>query len=172
MYYKYVKHVLFNHLFHFIYRTRSINMAYQCEVCGASFSKLSLLKQHQRTENHWKKFNCELCGKRYMRKDNLDRHLKKHEASSVIHCEECGKAFNRLDNLQRHLNEKHQVGGGRKRPPAEDSDDGLTVKKLKKSDDPRQFYSIKKIREQRIEKFRTKASSYKVNFQDIEVMFR
>ena len=95
--------------------------------------------------------------------------MKKHQKQSNLQCDECGQVFSRPYTLQRHKERVHQVGGGKKRPAAENSDDDLTVKKLKKSDDPRQFYSIKKIKEQRIEKFRTKASSYKVNFQDMEV---
>ena len=143
-------------------------MAYQCDECGASFPKLSQLLQHRRAENHWKKLPCHICGKVFTRTDNLDRHLEKHKSSNASHCEVCGKAFSRLDSLQRHLKEKHQVGGGQKRP-ANDSEDGSLTKVLKRSDDLRQFYTVTKIKDQRIEKFRTRASSYKVYFKDIEV---
>ncbi len=40
---------------------------------------------------------------------------------------------------------------------------------LKKDDDPRQFYKLQKVKEQRMEKFKTVASTYKVSFKDIEV---
>ena len=61
------------------------------------------------------------------------------------------------------------MGGGQKRPAAEEREDDLQSKTFKKGDDLRQFYTITKIEDQRIEKFRTRASSYKVHFKDIEV---
>ncbi|MEW8544218.1 MAG: hypothetical protein AB2693_11855, partial [Candidatus Thiodiazotropha sp.] len=48
--------------------------------------------------------------------------------------------------------------------------DDEIIKRLKKEDDPRRFYALSKIKEQRIEKFRTTASTYKVTFKDIEVV--
>ena len=62
-------------------------MAYNCEECGASFPKLSLLKHHQRTENHWKKYDCNFCGKWFTRKNNLSEHRKKHQEQSNLQCD-------------------------------------------------------------------------------------
>lgn len=143
-------------------------MAYQCEQCGESFSKLSQLKQHQRTENHWRKYSCEACGKCFTRKDNLDQHIKKHEKENYAHCEECGKVFSRLYTLNRHKERAHQVGEGLKRPVS-DTETSQVAKRIKKNDDPGQFYTIQKVKEQRMEKFSTVAFTYKVHFKDLEV---
>ncbi len=67
------------------------------------------------------------------------------------HCAECGRAFSRIDSLQRHLLEKHQIGGGAKRPHEQD-DEIQVAKRLKKDADPRQFYDITNIKEQRMPK--------------------
>ena len=145
-------------------------MAYVCEICAESFPKLSQLLQHRRTENHWKKFECDRCGKCFSRKDILDQHHKKHEESSNIHCDECGQVFSRTFTLQRHKERVHQVGGGHKRSvdDLQESSENAVTKKLN-IDDPRQFYTITKIKDQRIEKIKTTSSSYKVNLKGIEV---
>lgn len=146
-------------------------MAYQCEQCGESFSKLSQLKQHQRTENHWRKYSCEACGKCFTRKDNLDQHIKKHEKENYAHCEECGKVFSRPYTLNRHKERVHQVERGQKRPldDALENIDSPVTKRLRKEDDPRQYYTLTKVKSQRIEKFKTTANSYKITFKNIEV---
>jgi len=43
------------------------------------------------------------------------------------------------------------------------------VKRLHKNDDPRQVYTISKIKEQRMSNFKTLSTSYKVTFKDIEM---
>jgi hypothetical protein len=74
----------------------------------------------------------------------------------------------RREALEDHLQLQHeQTGAGQKRK-SNDEDHGI-IKQLKKDDDPRQFYTIKKIKSQRIEKFKTTATSYKISFQNIEV---
>jgi hypothetical protein len=45
----------------------------------------------------------------------------------------------------------------------------MPTKRMKKNDDPRDFYTITKVNEQRMEKFKTTSSTYKVNFKDLEV---
>ena len=112
---------------------------------------------------------CPSCKKVFTRKLNLDRHMEKHNNANNVQCPACNRAFGLPDNLQRHLREKHQIGGGRKRPRVDTEDDHVT-KRLKKGDDPRKFYSINKIRQQYMVKFKTPAATYKISFKDIEVM--
>lgn len=110
--------------------------------------------------------NCDICGKGFTRKDNLNQHRKKH-FDKTLHCDECGQSFSRLFTLNRHKERVHQTGSGQKRPS--DNEDTPTTKRLRTNDDPRQFYVINKIREQRIPKFRTIGSTYKVLFKEIEI---
>ena len=149
------------------FRVVTTVMAYQCEECGVSFPKLSQLLQHRRVENHWKKYVCDICRKAFNRKDNLLQHIKKH-ADSQLHCDECGQMFSRQFSLNRHKERLHQVGSGQMRPEDENNLPAST-RHIRKSDDPQDFFTIQKIKEQRMEKFKTTASTYKVNFKDIEI---
>ena len=106
-------------------------MAYNCEECGASFRKLSLLKHHQRIENHWKKYDCNVCGKWFTRK-NLSENMKKHQEQSNLQCDECGQVFSRPYTLTRHRERVHQVGSGQKRPTPGDDNDGQGDQKVEK----------------------------------------
>ena len=66
--------------------------------------------------------------------------MKKHQEQSNLQCDECGQVFSRPYTLNRHRERGRQVGSGQKRPTPEDVDDGRVIKKLKKDDDPRQFF--------------------------------
>ena len=66
------------------------------------------------------------------------------------------------------MSEKHQIGGGQKRPAAGTGETDPT-KRLKTGDDPRQFYTVTKINEQRMEKFKTTSTTYKINFKNIDI---
>ena len=63
------------------------------------------------------------------------------------------------------------MGGGQKRPAedVEGSANGSVTKRLRKEDDPRDFYNISKVKEQRMVKFKTTASTYEVSIKDLEV---
>ncbi|WAR23994.1 ZN629-like protein [Mya arenaria] len=91
-------------------------MAYECEVCDASFPRLSQLMQHRRTENHRPKYTCPSCKKSFTRKNNLEQHMKKHEDENNHHCPECLRVFTKRDALDEHfMQHESQSGGGRKR---------------------------------------------------------
>ena len=145
-------------------------MAYQCEECASSFPKLSQLLQHRGVQNHWRKFTCPSCKKTFSRKDNLDRHLKKHADEKNQHCPECLKVFTRKDALDDHLHIKHGWSAAAKRQ-AELQIGGGAVKRqrLLKSDDPSDFYTLERVSERKIEKFKTKAVYYKIGIKDVEV---
>ncbi|XP_060588537.1 uncharacterized protein LOC132743952 [Ruditapes philippinarum] len=146
-------------------------MAYTCEQCGASFTKLSQLLRHRRTENHWQKFTCPSCKKSFNRKQNLDRHMKKHADENTHHCPECLKVFTRKDALDEHFSQhENQSGGGMKRTHG-DNEHNSTGKrqKLTPKDNASEYYKMEKINERRIEKFNTTASYYKIKIKDLEV---
>jgi hypothetical protein len=54
-------------------------------------------------------------------------------------------------------------------PSIDSASENLHRKKLRKNDDIHQYYTLTKIKEQHMEKFKTTASTYKVTIRDIEV---
>ena len=112
-----IKHLClsFQFVIRFFYFRFCTVMAYQCEECGSSFTKLSQLLQHRHTQNHWKKYTCSRCNKNFNRKSNLDRHMLKHQNENNFHCSKCSKVFISADALENHI-QKHenQTGGAAK----------------------------------------------------------
>ncbi|CAC5414093.1 unnamed protein product [Mytilus coruscus] len=84
---------------------------YECQQCGASFSKIGMVINHRRQFGHKDIYPCTICQKTFGRKDNLDRHILRHQDMSLFQCNDCGKLFSRHDNLHRHREENHnQIG--------------------------------------------------------------
>ena len=144
-------------------------MAYQCEECASSFPKLSQLLQHRRVQNHWRKFTCPSCKKTFSRKDNLDRHLKKHADEKNQHCPECLKVFTRKDALDDHLHIKHGWSAAAKRPAESQEGAGMSKRPKLENLDPASLYTIKKVSDRKIEKFKTTATYYKILVKDFEI---
>lgn len=147
--------------------------SYECQQCGASFPKLRLLAQHRRLFGHFDSFECSVCGKRFGRRSNLDNHLLRHKDSSQHECQTCGKVFSRADLLQLHAKEKHiQSGSGAIKRSTDYTANNPNPKKRKlaTSDDPEEFYNIHTVKETNIEKFKTKATYYKITLHDLEVL--
>ncbi|KAL4238611.1 hypothetical protein ACF0H5_003318 [Mactra antiquata] len=141
---------------------------YQCEQCGKRFSKLSLHLQHRRTENHWQKFICPSCKKTFTRRQNLDRHMKKHASENTQHCPECLRVFTRKDALDDHFSQHENHRGGRMKRVSKD-EDVRKRQKLTPKDTVEEFYSMEKVQEKKIEKFKTSASYYNIKIKDLEV---
>ena len=155
----------FSDIPHFTPKHGTVKMSrtYECQQCGASFSKLRLL-------GHPDIFPCIVCGKTFQRTHNLDRHMDKHQDENQHNCDECGKVYSRVDSLQRHHLEVHQLGGGRKRPISDEAKAGSPAKRrITKYDDPEDFYTIRKVRETRIPKVKTNVIQYKVTFNELAV---
>lgn len=144
---------------------------FECNQCGAKFSKLSLLAEHKRILRHRDVFECSICGKRFGRKGNLDVHIRRHEDASQHQCQFCGRVFSGEANLKRHIVESHNQRGGAAKRPLEVSEDDQSSKrqKLNNNDDPEDFYDINLVRESTIEKFNTTAAYYKVTFKDMNI---
>ncbi|XP_052090772.1 zinc finger protein 160-like [Mytilus californianus] len=142
---------------------------YECQQCGASFSKLGMLINHRRQFGHKDIYPCTICQKTFGRKDNLDRHILRHQDESLFQCNDCGILFSRHDNLQRHREENHnQIGRGLKRP-AEDDLNQSSKRLVTSKDDPEQFYDLRVLSTQHMHKFNTSTTRYKVSFKELEV---
>ncbi|KAJ1546122.1 hypothetical protein HK096_005493 [Nowakowskiella sp. JEL0078] len=67
--------------------------SYSCPTCPRSFSRLH--------ENH-RPFECNECGARFTRNHDLTRHQKIHTKEKPYICSFCGRQFARRDALKRH----------------------------------------------------------------------
>ncbi|KAJ1307280.1 hypothetical protein OPQ81_001390 [Rhizoctonia solani] len=81
---------------------------YPCATCPKAFSKLSLLRAHERTHSEGRPYRCEYagCPASFARNHDLRRHEKSHERQ-MFRCGGCDRLFSRRDALRRHkANEK------------------------------------------------------------------
>jgi hypothetical protein len=82
---------------------------YQCEQCGKNFSRLSILRQHQRTRHErYRPYQCHICGKSYESNFQLQAHVKKHsekktDADGPVKCELCQGEFRFHKNYVKHM---------------------------------------------------------------------
>ncbi|XP_069461376.1 zinc finger protein 684-like [Ambystoma mexicanum] len=83
-------------------REGEVKGKYICNVCGRSFTSVSILVIHERTHTGERPYHCTFCGKRFTQKGALQRHHKMHTMEKPYHCEICGKSFSRKDTLDRH----------------------------------------------------------------------
>ncbi|KAG8734320.1 Metallothionein expression activator [Ceratobasidium sp. 423] len=81
---------------------------YPCATCPKAFSKLSLLRAHERTHSEGRPYRCEYagCPANFARNHDLRRHEKSHERQ-MFRCGGCDRLFSRRDALRRHkVNDK------------------------------------------------------------------
>ena len=130
---------------------------YKCDECKVEFSTLRELMMHRKDSGHL--LACPKCPKRFVQKKNLTKHIKRHYDEH--NCPECFKVFNTCANLNRHMISQH--GAGKRKLPEEQQ----SAKKFK-ADNPKSYYDMQKVREERFRKFNTTGTTYHVTFQDVE----
>ncbi|CAC5392998.1 unnamed protein product [Mytilus coruscus] len=135
----------------------------ECQQCGATFSKRSLLDEHKRILGHQDVYRCLVCEKGFHRKDNLES----HESSEFYQCETCKSVFSHPDLLSLHKQNFHnQSDGGVKRKATQD---GPPMKrKITKYDDSSDSYTISVVGTQKMPKFNTTSTRYKVAFRELD----
>ena len=82
-------------------------------------------------------------------------------------CPECLKVFTRVDALDNHL---HRVHGweAAKRQAGEQEVGGVQKRRKVDERESTSMYTIKTVNEQKIEKFKTTATYYRISVNDIE----
>ena len=122
-----------------------MSQKYECNQCGSSFSKSSLLQEHRRILGHTEIFSCDFCQKIFHKQDNLEAHKKKHGNGDCHECDVCHQIFCYEDSLNIHKRNCHlQIGRGFKRNS--DYLEGPPVKRrMTKYDDPEDSYRISVI---------------------------
>ncbi|XP_029924391.1 zinc finger protein 1 homolog isoform X1 [Myripristis murdjan] len=80
----------------------AIKKRHFCDLCGKTFTKMHLLKEHSKIHTGTKEFTCQDCGKAFLRKTELTVHTRAHSGEKPYSCDICGKAFSQRNNLKSH----------------------------------------------------------------------
>ncbi|XP_074599837.1 uncharacterized protein LOC141854153 isoform X2 [Brevipalpus obovatus] len=76
----------------------STGIAYTCQFCDVSLSKISIHRKHEQTS-----FQCDHCKRFFKHKRSRDRHVKIHTGDKRYKCTNCAMAFSRSDHLRIHM---------------------------------------------------------------------
>lgn len=85
-----------------------------CEICGASFDKITSLKSHVRYVHSIEKFYCKYCNRKLSSKKSLREHIQfQHELTFVTHeCEDCHRIFKYKSSYRLHMKKQHGIHFG------------------------------------------------------------
>lgn len=74
-----------------------------CAVCGAEFTGVLKLREHEMKEHGLLPYACGYCAKRFNHKAHRDLHVKaRHTGEKSCHCDICGKGYACISVLKTH----------------------------------------------------------------------
>uniref|UniRef100_A0A1B0GLE6 C2H2-type domain-containing protein n=3 Tax=Lutzomyia longipalpis TaxID=7200 RepID=A0A1B0GLE6_LUTLO len=88
-------------------RSHSLDMQYNCELCGRFFTNMSNFnthkKQHENNPVDIEYRTCKECGKVFARRTYLNKHMKIHTGDLPFQCANCEKRFTTKGQLTAHM---------------------------------------------------------------------
>lgn len=74
-----------------------------CSVCGACFTGVQRLREHEIQVHRLLPYGCEYCSKRFKHKPHLNLHVKaRHTGEKTCQCDICGKGYSCSSMLKTH----------------------------------------------------------------------
>ena len=78
-----------------------------CHVCGKLFSRVDVLKRHEKTHTDDPDYACPLCLKHFTRPSNMRQQIQAVHNSDKKRCLHCDKEYVYAKNLERHIQREH-----------------------------------------------------------------
>ncbi|XP_068179732.1 zinc finger protein 574 isoform X2 [Antennarius striatus] len=83
-------------------KSHASERSFLCGICGKSFKKHVLVRNHIRTHTGERPYQCSDCGKTFSSLANLMRHNLIHSGVRPYRCEVCHRSFSQSSNLRQH----------------------------------------------------------------------
>ena len=91
---------------HVIGKLDTKNSSFSCTCCNFTYSSLSKLKSHLKSNYGNNRQKCKLCDKSFV---ELQTHINRvHKGIRKFECQECGKRFFKVPELESHINVVHK----------------------------------------------------------------
>lgn len=78
-----------------------------CDLCGMTFKKKHLMRQHRTIHTGERPYKCDLCNETFRRQSSLHNHRYKHQREGPLKCNICIRAFKTKTNLLRHISTEY-----------------------------------------------------------------
>ncbi|KAH8419029.1 hypothetical protein KR222_000992 [Zaprionus bogoriensis] len=80
---------------------------HKCKFCEKGFSRVYLMRLHEKRHTGEKTYFCKQCGKGFIRGHDLKIHTRIHTGERPFKCPSCHMGFVQNHRLQSHMHQKH-----------------------------------------------------------------